>query len=175
MKLSEDQKLLFLQLVRDKKEVLMGAFSPTLTKIMKQEAWEEIRQALINIGVLEKVIPSIEKLHDGLFSDYKRYFKAKYDAMQKTGGEGKKMTQADEIMLEIIGPESATLKPVPVKQLPVLYPGSGDGKSPDTEEEESNTAIVKDKSSSNLSAASTSQAAAAAACHSSLHPATALL
>lgn len=50
--------------------------------------------------------------------------------MNKTGGEGKKLTEADDIMLDILGRDSANIQPVDVKQFPVVFPGKSGNVQP---------------------------------------------
>ncbi len=57
------QKLEFVQLLRDNKEVLFGEFSPSVTKESKNRKWEEIADQMRAHGAVFKDIRNLRKVN----------------------------------------------------------------------------------------------------------------
>jgi len=67
--LSKQQKLMLVQLVRDKKAIIMSPFSATVTKKAKQDAWETIRNQMNGVGA---DVDSVSKLRDVIWANIRR-------------------------------------------------------------------------------------------------------
>ncbi len=57
------QKLEFVQLLRDNKEVLFGEFSPSITKETKSRKWEEVANHMRAHGAVFKDIRNLRKVN----------------------------------------------------------------------------------------------------------------
>ena len=62
MTLTPEQKLKLANLVRDNKEVLFGKYSPIITKVAKNKAWENIYQDMIAVGAAIKNASHLRKV-----------------------------------------------------------------------------------------------------------------
>ena len=60
--LTVDQKLKLATLVKDNKDVLFGKYSPTITKVGKHKAWEEIYGEMIAVGAPIKDVSHLRKV-----------------------------------------------------------------------------------------------------------------
>ena len=67
--LSKQQKLMLVQLVRDKKAIIMAPFSATVTKKAKQDAWETIRNQMNGVGA---DVDSVSKLRDVIWANIRQ-------------------------------------------------------------------------------------------------------
>ena len=110
MILSREEKLFFLSLINDNKELLFGAFDVVhITAESKKLMWDSIRSSLLSRGV--KCPQDAAHLRDVSWSNIKRAALTKVDANQKTGaGGGKLLTEIDEIVLKILGKNSPTVR-----------------------------------------------------------------
>lgn len=59
MPLTPEQKQLLAELVREKKAILFGKFSPEVTKVVKRKNWDAIYNQLIAHGA---IIPDVNQL-----------------------------------------------------------------------------------------------------------------
>lgn len=107
--LSESEKLILLRLIFEKKAILFGSYSSTITKT---ECWTSI----LNKCVIEYGFSPTEKdgdykyLRDVVWPNLKKCTTAKVQNNSKTGGSPSKYTRVDDMVLEIIGKESAVIK-----------------------------------------------------------------
>jgi hypothetical protein len=62
MSLTKDQRVQFALLVREKKDILFGKYSPTVTKSAKNKAWEEICHQLRTVGATIKDVNHLRKV-----------------------------------------------------------------------------------------------------------------
>lgn len=62
MALSGDQKLIFAEMVLDKKDILFGKYSPKLTKAVKSRCWEDIFDLLVSHGVNVSSVHHLRKV-----------------------------------------------------------------------------------------------------------------
>jgi hypothetical protein len=62
MSLSEEQKLRMVTLIKEKKEILFGKYTPKLTKQVKHKEWEAIYDQLIAIGAPLKDVHHLRKV-----------------------------------------------------------------------------------------------------------------
>ena len=104
--LSFDHKLLLAKLLREDKRLLFGKHSPSVTNQKKLAKWTEIYQELSSVGAnLKDVAYLREKTWDNLV----RATKKKKFNNETTGQAPKMLTEVDEVILDIIGRDSAAL------------------------------------------------------------------
>ena len=100
--LSKQQKLLLAQLVKEHKLIVLAPFSSTVTKKVKQEAWEKIRRQLNGVGAN---IDSAKTLRDVLWANIRRATLKKVSESKKTGTGGSgELTELDETILDVFRP-----------------------------------------------------------------------
>ena len=81
--------------------ILLAAFSLTVTKKSKQEAWERIRSQLNGVGAN---IDSVKTLRDVLWANICRSTLKKVSESKKTGSGGSgELTELDKTVLDILG------------------------------------------------------------------------
>ena len=117
--LSKSQKLLLAQLVRENKTIVLAPFSSTVTKKVKQQAWENILSQMNGVGAN---VDSIKTLRDVIWANIRRSTIKKVSESKKTGAGGSgQLSELDETVLDILGRESANLEPVKVKDSEILF------------------------------------------------------
>ena len=117
--LSKQQKLLLAQLVKEHKLIVLAPFSSTVTKKVKQEAWEKIRRQLNGVGAN---IDSAKTLRDVLWANIRRATLKKVSESKKTGAGGSgELTELDETVLDVLGRESTNLEPVKVDDSDIVF------------------------------------------------------
>ena len=100
--LSKQKKLLLAQLVKEHKLIVLAPFSSTVTKKVKQEAWEKIRRQLNGVGAN---IDSAKTLRDVLWANIRRATLKKLSESKKTGtGRSGELTELDETILDVFRP-----------------------------------------------------------------------
>ena len=106
MILSREEKIFFLSLVNDNKELLFGAFDAVhITAESKKLTWESIRTSLLSRGV--KCPQDAAHLRGVGWSNFKRATLTKVDANKKTGaGGGKLLTEVDDMVVKLLGKNS---------------------------------------------------------------------
>ncbi|XP_067014637.2 uncharacterized protein [Anabrus simplex] len=100
-------KLLILNKIRDAKEILFGAFS-SLTKEDKVREWRNIHNIALSVGLIPDA-KDFTYVRDVLWQNLKKTTVAKLDNAKKTGSAGgkiSKLTDIDNIVIDIIGKES---------------------------------------------------------------------
>ena len=70
-RISEDEKVATLSLIRDNKDLLFGAFSNTITYEIKENKWKSIYDELKSIGFLAH-IKDYKHLRDVMWQNWKR-------------------------------------------------------------------------------------------------------
>ncbi|KAL1492338.1 hypothetical protein ABEB36_010678 [Hypothenemus hampei] len=106
------QKLYILQKIKEKKSVLFGAFSDTLTKKDKQNAWEEVCTYGKSIGVIASN-KNGTYLRDTWWPNLRKTTVEKIDNARQTGsggGIGKIIDEVDSTVRDIIGKESPVIR-----------------------------------------------------------------
>lgn len=53
-RMTEDQRMTLLNLIKDKKDILFGEFAPTLTWQKKKDTWDEIASTAKALGLCNK-------------------------------------------------------------------------------------------------------------------------
>ncbi len=66
---STGQKLEFVLLLRDNKDILFGEFSPSVTKEVKNRKWEEIANQMRAHGAIFKDIKNLRKVNRVLYNE----------------------------------------------------------------------------------------------------------
>lgn len=98
-------KLRILELIRDNRRTLFGAFSADLTKIDKSEAWEEILDEATKLGLIA-ANKDINYIRDVYWQNLRKRTMKKIDDSKVTGAAGGKEAQLDDIdhlVMDIIG------------------------------------------------------------------------
>jgi len=117
--LSNSQKLLLAQLVRENKTILLASFSSTVTKKAKQKAWESILSQINGVGAN---VDNIKTLWDVIWANIRRSTIKKVSDSKKTGAGGSgQLFELDETVLDILGRESANLEPVKVEDTDIVF------------------------------------------------------
>lgn len=101
----EKAKLRVLQLIREKKDTLFGAFSAKLTKLDKIDGWETILEEAKKLGL----IPSnkcVSYLRDIYWQNIRKRTMKKIDDSHVTGAAGGEkcvLDDIDKLVIDIIG------------------------------------------------------------------------
>lgn len=132
--LSLEHKLLLANLVLENREVVMGRFSAFLTKTKKQKTWDDIAEKMRDAGADFK---DVKDLRDGQWAGIQRGTKAKLDRSRKTGqGKVTELNELDELVLQILGPDSGKLHPIKVSEPIIVFEGLEESVPAKREEEE---------------------------------------
>lgn len=96
-------KVKVLQMIRDRKDILFGQFSPKVTKIDKTEAWDTITEEAKSLGVIPSNKDS-SYIKDTYWQNLrKRTMKKVEPATGEAGGKQAKFDEIDDLVLDIIG------------------------------------------------------------------------
>lgn len=94
-----------LELIRSQRETLFGAFSPSLTKVDKYNAWESITDEAKSLGLIAaNKMPNY--MRDVYWQNLRKRTMKKIDDYRATGSSGgndAKLDDIDHIVLDIIG------------------------------------------------------------------------
>lgn len=104
----DKSKLRVLEMIRQNRDTLFGAFSADLTKIDKHEAWEQIADEAKNLGLIASN-KDVHYVRDTFWQNLRKRTMKKIDDHKVTGASGgadAKLDDIDEIVLDIIGKES---------------------------------------------------------------------
>lgn len=107
--MNTNEKELFLINVRDKKDILFGKFSDSITREKKMESWRSIVQVLRHHNVRLAFEKEASYFRDSVWPNMKRYTLEKRDRKKRTGEAGgtmAKFTKVDELVLDIVGESS---------------------------------------------------------------------
>ncbi len=119
--LTKDQKLAFLTMLLEKKEIALGSFSAKVTKAAKTQAWNDMTTEMKNLGA---DIKDASELRGTVFQNLKKGLTSKLDYNAKTGaGRAKDLTETDILLQQIIGKNSGKLKSLDVEDSEVLFSG----------------------------------------------------
>lgn len=105
-------KISLLEKIRDKKEILFGAFSAKITAILKRKTWTEIYDYAISINYPFPPDSTWKYLRDTVWNNIKKPVIRKLDDIRKTGngsGEAPEFDELENLVLDIIGRDSAGL------------------------------------------------------------------
>jgi len=92
------------RLVRENKELLIGKFSPSVTQKARDQKWTEIYQHLTGLGA---VVEDVNMLRFTVYPNISKATRRKRDLAKSTGQGPPIWTELDEIILDIIGRDSA--------------------------------------------------------------------
>ncbi|KAL1516245.1 hypothetical protein ABEB36_000164 [Hypothenemus hampei] len=112
MSARKESKILILRDIRDKKEILMGAFSEKLTKADKNKAWGEVHEKAVALGI----VPSNKNFmytRNTFWQNVRKNTMKKLDARKKTGEKGGKeckLNEIDNLVCDIIGRDSPVIE-----------------------------------------------------------------
>jgi hypothetical protein len=112
MPLAECQKLLLLNAILEKKNILFGSFDSCITRDLKSSTWKDILQKCIAEGGFDPTSGNGWKyLRDTVWPNMRQYTVRKKDANSRTGAAGgNQMSQIDNVILDIIGKGSPVLE-----------------------------------------------------------------
>uniref|UniRef100_A0A915HQC2 Uncharacterized protein n=1 Tax=Romanomermis culicivorax TaxID=13658 RepID=A0A915HQC2_ROMCU len=126
--MNENRRLIFLDLIYSKENILFGSFSDTLTKEDKTAAWKSIVDDRAQIYGFNPVPTGKPWSHirDSIWPKFKNYTMRNRDAKQKTGepgGADVKYSKIDLKVLDIIGSKSPAVEGlnVPEAGIPPIY------------------------------------------------------
>lgn len=94
-----------LNLIREQKKLLFGAFSPTVTNIDEEEAWRKISSVAVERGLI-KSDKDGKYIRDVFWQNARKRTLKKVDDHKKTGaagGEGAVLDDQDQMVLDIVG------------------------------------------------------------------------
>ncbi|KAJ8909589.1 hypothetical protein NQ315_005906 [Exocentrus adspersus] len=111
-------KIIILKEIREHKDTLFGSFSNKLTKQDKIQCWKEIHEKSASLGL---VAPDKEWTYsrDGFWQNLKKSTVKKVDNRRKTGSAGGidcKLTDIDNIVLDILGPTNPIISSLGVPE-----------------------------------------------------------
>jgi hypothetical protein len=104
--LSVEHKLIMAKLLRENKALLFGKHSPQVTNQKKYSKWNEIFYELKSVGANLK---DLNYLRQTTWDNMVRSTKKKKFSNESTGAAPVTMTELDEVILDIIGRDSAAL------------------------------------------------------------------
>jgi hypothetical protein len=116
--ISKELKLTLAELVRENKKVLFSTFGPTVTKRLKDQTWNEIREHLCSLG---SVIPDVKTLRDVEWYNLKKAVLKRYNDSLKTGASGSKLTQVDEVVMDVVDRESVNVRALNIPDMDLTF------------------------------------------------------
>lgn len=81
----ENTREIVLQLVREKKAILFGAFSSTITRKVKEDMWENVRIEAVTAGAKSIAEKNWQYVRDNIWSAARRDAIGKRDKRRKSG------------------------------------------------------------------------------------------
>lgn len=93
-------KLKMVDMIRDKKDILFGQYSPFVTKVLKHKTWEEILTAVNAIGAN---LTDVGHLRRKQWDNMRRATQKKLLQLNQTGGKPVKLNELDLVIADIIG------------------------------------------------------------------------
>ena len=106
--LSYDQKLLLANFVKEHKAVMIGRLSSTVTNTDRNKCWQEATDLLIANGAVTDAF----KLRHNDWGNLTRSSAEKYKKSKQTGQKGSKLTNLDDVVLDVIGRETANMNAI---------------------------------------------------------------
>ena len=106
--LTYDQKLLLANFVKEHKAVMIGRLSSTVTNVERNKCWQEVTDLLIANGAV--VDPY--KLRHNDWGNLTRGCAEKYRKSKKTGQKGVTLTTLDNVVLDVIGRDTANMNAI---------------------------------------------------------------
>uniref|UniRef100_A0A915L8W4 Regulatory protein zeste n=1 Tax=Romanomermis culicivorax TaxID=13658 RepID=A0A915L8W4_ROMCU len=104
-----EQKLLILQQIYDRKNILFAKFDEKVTADDQQKNWQHVKDFIDSLGVT-MVNKQWDYVRDAWWQNIKRVTILKIDKFRKMGAEGgveAKLTELDNAILDLIGKDSA--------------------------------------------------------------------
>uniref|UniRef100_A0A915IA99 Regulatory protein zeste n=1 Tax=Romanomermis culicivorax TaxID=13658 RepID=A0A915IA99_ROMCU len=106
-----EQKLLILQQIYDRKNILFAKFDEKVTADNKQKNWQHVKDFIDSLGVT-MINKQWDYVCDAWWPNIKRATILKIDKFRKTSAEGgveAKLMELDNAVLDIIGKDSAVI------------------------------------------------------------------
>jgi hypothetical protein len=85
---AQANRIILAKLVREDKDVLFAAFTPKITKVLKQQLWEKIKAEAIAAGHTTLSKKTWEEVRDKAWGPIRRDYVAKRDKYRQSGYEG---------------------------------------------------------------------------------------
>ncbi len=125
--LTKAQKLQLAELILHKKELLFSKYSPSVTKELKNGAWDNILTQLRSGGA---IIKDVSYLRDKEWSNLKNGVLKRYRASLKSGAQGDSLSPLDNLVMDILGRDSPKVKGVDIDDMAVNF-GNGENSEND--------------------------------------------
>ena len=102
---SDENKIYFVSLIKDQKDLLFGDFAgDDVTKVGKNTAWKEIAVKMKSRGA---VFTDVSSLRRSNWDYMKQVTRTKYLNLRKSGAGGEEqLTELDHMILDVVGRES---------------------------------------------------------------------
>ena len=108
------------ELILHKKEILFGKYSPSVTKELKNSAWDNILMELRSGGAIVK---DVAYLRDKDWSNLKSAVLKRYRASLKSGAQGDSLPPLDSMVMDILGRDSPKVRGVGIDDMDVNFGG----------------------------------------------------
>ena len=118
--LTKGQKMQLAELLLHKKEILFGKYSPSVTKELKNSAWDNILMELRSGGAIVK---DVAYLRDKDWSNLKSAVLKRYRASLKSGAQGDSLSPLDSMVMDILGRDSPKVRGVGIDDMDVNFGG----------------------------------------------------
>ncbi|TRY79175.1 hypothetical protein TCAL_16100 [Tigriopus californicus] len=112
--LTYEQKKALALLAREKRNLLIPRFNASLTKRDKLNTWSAVAQYMRSLGV---IVESPAFLRDTVLGNLRRGTVKRFADQKKTGAQGGKWTELDDVIMDIEGRETANVMGVGVPDL----------------------------------------------------------
>ena len=118
--LTKGQKMQLAELLLHKKEILFGKYSPSVTKELKNSAWDNILMELRSGGAIVK---DAAYLRDKDWSNLKSAVLKRYRASLKSGAQGDSLSPLDSMVMDILGRDLPKVRGVGIDDMDVNFGG----------------------------------------------------
>ena len=117
---SEDNKIYFVSLIKDQKDLLFGDYAgDNVTKVGKNTAWKEIAVKMKSRGA---VFTDVSSLRRSNWDYMKQVTRTKYLNLRKSGVGGKEqLTKLDNMILDVVGRDSLYMVGIGNKSNPTSF------------------------------------------------------
>jgi len=103
--LSYDQKMLLANFVKENKDLMIGRLSSTVTNAKRNQCWQEVTNLLLANGAVTDAF----KVRHNEWGNMSRLIQEKYRKSRQTGRKGISLTTLDNLVLDIVGRETANI------------------------------------------------------------------
>lgn len=117
--MSHEQKLIFLNYLKESKDILFSQYSTSITKETKLKCWKDVNEKCLSIGYVLPPSKDWSYWRDTVWPNLRNATIRKRDLKRKTGASGGKENTLNEIdlaVLDIIGKDSDVVDGLNVKE-----------------------------------------------------------